>query len=365
MRDNTTNNTLLALGGVGALIGIGLLFTFERPPIETVQGGFRGTSMGQVYNPRTVNRLAAVNQVPPAPEPADPGGERARDVFQNVQVLGHLSVEQFNRIMQVMTEWIYPRENIADGCNGCHVPGNFAAEDIYTKHVARRMLQMTMALNSTWQVHTQEVGVTCWTCHRGQAVPAYVWSQQPVSSNGGGFATGPGEQNRPGRQVGLASLPNDPFTPYLWRAEEIRMQGRDQHPRPNSRQSIQQTEWNYALMMHMSTALGVNCTFCHNSRAFSSWEESPPQRLTAWHGIRMVRDINNTYIEPLRERFPPHRLGPLGDTLKVNCATCHQGVYQPMFGAPMIRDYPELLPPPEQRRAEAPAPGWVAGPRLP
>jgi photosynthetic reaction center cytochrome c subunit len=101
----------------------------------------------------------------------------------------------------------------------------------------------------------------------------------------------------------------------------------------------------------MSTALGVNCTFCHNSRSFSSWETSPPQRLTAWHGIRMVRNINNEYIEALRPVFPPNRLGPMGDTLKVNCATCHQGVFQPLYGAEMLKDYPELNPPP--RRAEA------------
>jgi photosynthetic reaction center cytochrome c subunit len=364
MKMNTTNMTLLGLAGIGAVIGFGLLFTFERLPVQTVQGGFRGTSMGQVINPRLAVVREARNQAPPAPEPADPGGDRASAVFENVQVLGHLSVEQFNRIMQVMTEWIYPNENIAEGCNGCHVPGNFAAEDIYTKHVARRMLQMTMSLNSTWESHTQDVGVTCWTCHRGQAVPEYVWSQPVPGQGGGGFLTGPGEQNRPGRQVGLASLPSDPFVPFLAGDNEIRVIGPGQHPQrgAESRTSIQQTEWTYGLMMHMSTSLGVNCTFCHNSRSFFRWEDSPPQRLTAWHGIRMVRDINNTYIEPLRERFPANRLGPMGDTLKVNCTTCHQGVYQPMYGAPMRQDYPELLPPP-QRRAEADQPGMVSGPR--
>jgi photosynthetic reaction center cytochrome c subunit len=113
------------------------------------------------------------------------------------------------------------------------------------------------------------------------------------------------------------------------------------------------TEWTYALMMHMSTSLGVNCTYCHNSRSFAEWAESPPARTTAWHGIRMVRDINMSYIEPLKPlwvRNPtgpaegPHgpRLGAMGDPLKVNCATCHQGVNRPLNGAPMLRDFPEL-----------------------
>jgi photosynthetic reaction center cytochrome c subunit len=70
----------------------------------------------------------------------------------------------------------------------------------------------------------------------------------------------------------------------------------------------------------------------------------------------MVREINNTYIDPLtplwaaNRRGPPEagaaaglaRLGPHGDALKTNCLTCHQGAHKPLLGAPMLRDYPEL-----------------------
>jgi photosynthetic reaction center cytochrome c subunit len=95
-------------------------------------------------------------------------------------------------------------------------------------------------------------------------------------------------------------------------------------------------------MMHMSDSLGVNCTYCHNSRAWYSWEQSHPQRVIAWYGIRMVRALNNEYLVPLGPTYPEHRLGPLGDAPKANCATCHQGVYKPLYGADMIGDYPEL-----------------------
>lgn len=98
-------------------------------------------------------------------------------------------------------------------------------------------------------------------------------------------------------------------------------------------------------MMHMSTGLGVNCTFCHNSRQFSSWAESRPQRVTAWHGIKMVGDINTEYLDPLAGVFPANRKGPMGDVLKVNCATCHNGVNKPLYGVSMAKDYPELLRP--------------------
>jgi photosynthetic reaction center cytochrome c subunit len=107
--------------------------------------------------------------------------------------------------------------------------------------------------------------------------------------------------------------------------------------------TILHTEETYALMMHISDGLGVNCTYCHNSRSFKSWDGAPPQRTTAWHGIRMARDLNNNYLEPLTKDFPANRLGPLGDVAKVNCATCHQGVYKPLYGAPMAKSYPELL----------------------
>ena len=45
----------------------------------------------------------------------------------------------------------------------------------------------------------------------------------------------------------------------------------------------------------------------------------------------------------IRDRWlPAYRQGPLGDAQKVNCATCHQGAYQPLLGANMLADYPNL-----------------------
>ena len=94
--------------------------------------------------------------------------------------------------------------------------------------------------------------------------------------------------------------------------------------------------------MNFSQSLGVNCTYCHNSRSWADWSQSPPQRLTAWYGIRMVRELNNEYLNPLHDVFPAARLGPTGDSPKVNCATCHNGVYKPLFGVSMAKDFPEL-----------------------
>jgi photosynthetic reaction center cytochrome c subunit len=144
------------------------------------------------------------------------------------------------------------------------------------------------------------------------------------------------------KMVGKSSLTIDPYSLYLAGSDPIGVGGPTALPTGHVA-SILHTENTYALMMHMSDGLGVNCTYCHNTRNFKTWESSPPQRTTAWHGIRMARDLNNNYLEPLAKSFPAARLGPLGDVAKVNCGTCHQGVYKPLYGAPMAKNYPELL----------------------
>ncbi len=326
--------TALALGGLL------LLSACERPPMDSVQHGYRGTGMVQVYNPRLLETVIKDNVVPPAQPPASPDGPRAGDVYQNVQVLGDLSVGEFTRLMVSMTAWVAPEQ----GCTYCHAGGNFADDSLYTKVVARKMVQMTQTVNSKWQNHVAQTGVTCYTCHRGQPVPKAVWftaNSQPQGSNFIGDKDG---QNTPAKATNYATLPYDPFTPYLLGAEPIRVNGTTALPAGND-SSIQRTEKTYSLMNHMSSSLGVNCTYCHNTNAFGSWEGAPPQRVTAYYGIRMARELNNEYMLPLTDIFPANRKGELGDVAKVNCTTCHQGAYKPLLGQSMLKDHPELAAP--------------------
>jgi len=329
---NTRFKWLVALAASAFLVGC------ERPPIEVDQDGFRGTAMGDVINPRTEAELEAANQVPDPQPAAVAAGPLAGDIYQNVQVLGDLHVPQFTRLMQALTEWVAPEE----GCTYCHVGENFAAEDIYTKHVSRRMLQMTAAINKNWTDHVADTGVTCYTCHRGNNIPEYVWATNAMAGEEPrmlGYRDG---QNMPAETVAWASLPADPFTPYLvGEGNEIRVTGPEALPSGHET-GLRPSEHSFALMMHMSDSLGVNCTYCHNTRNFAGWEGSPPQRVTAWHGIRMVRETNNDYVVPLTDRVPDKRKGPLGDILKTNCTTCHQGLNKPLYGVSMLEDYPEL-----------------------
>jgi len=324
----------LQLAGVSGLV---LLAGCERPPMESVQHGYRGTGMVQVYNPSQLEKSVEANQVPEAQPPAAAEGPKAGQVYQNVKVLGDLSVGQFARLMTSMTSWVAPGE----GCAYCHNPANFAEDSKYTKVVARRMVEMTQFINTNWKSHVADTGVTCYTCHRGQPVPQAVWFKSAEQPLGAIFIGDKAGQNSPAASVKLTSLPNDPFTPFLLQANEIRVNGTTALPSGN-RQSIKQAEWTYGLMTHMASSLGVNCTYCHNTQSFGKWEGGPPQRTTAWHGIRMARNLNLDYLEPLTDTFPAHRKGELGDVAKLNCATCHQGAYKPLNGASMLKDYPEL-----------------------
>ncbi|MBM3389152.1 MAG: photosynthetic reaction center cytochrome c subunit [Betaproteobacteria bacterium] len=329
---------VIALGTLLALAGCERGAPFERPPVDSVQSGYRGTGMLQVYNPRILEPQIEQNQPPAALPPASSEGPKASQVYQNVKVLGDLSVAEFARHMTAITAWVSPNE----GCVYCHNPANFAEDSKYTKVVARRMIQMTQHINVDWQQHVSNTGVTCYTCHRGQPVPSKIWFTAPGQNKGADFIGNKNAQNTPDQDsVKGASLPYDHYTEYFKEAKPIRVAGNTALPTGN-RASIQQGEYTYGLMMHMSDSLGVNCTYCHNSRNFGDWSQSPPQRTTAWYGIRMVRDLNLDYMEDLTSIFPVGRKGPLGDVAKVNCATCHQGAYKPLYGAKMAKDHPEL-----------------------
>lgn len=328
-------------GAFAALLLAAALGGCEAPPQEASQNGYRGTGMNQIVSPERVEALKAANVVPEAQPEADATGPRASQSYQNVQVLGHLSEGEFLRVMTAITEWVAPEQ----GCAYCHNVENLADDSLYTKKVSRRMLQMTQTINSNWSAHVAQTGVTCYTCHRGQPVPQNIWFND-TGHVASGSAADPMGQNTPLKANAYASLPRDPLSKLLVSPDAvIRVAGTTALSTDKPGASIASTEATYSLMNHMSTSLGVNCTFCHNTRSFSTWESSPPQRVTAWHGIQMVRALNTTYLDPLKATYPAERLGPEGDAPKAGCATCHQGVNKPLNGVSMLKDYLKELSP--------------------
>ncbi len=346
-------NLLVPVGAAGAILIGGIMFAtagWDLPPVDSVQYGYRGIAMEQVLDRESVAKLAAIN-VPPAEDslnygapipPATEGEPKIKDLpeqYKNVQLLGDLTEAQFLSYMTNIAAWVAPKEGDNASCAYCHNLENMADDSKYTHKVARRMIKMTNTINQDWKTHVGNTGVVCYTCHRGQPVPANVLFTDPGPSKipvtWVGWRNG---QNVDGKYVGHTSLPTNALTAFLLGDREIRVHTLTALPNGNKNRTMD-AEWTYGLMVHMSEALGVNCTFCHNSRAFNAWDESPPQRVTAWHGIRMVRAINNTYLEPLQSVFPPNRLGPTGDAPKAMCSTCHQGVNKPLGGKSMLESY--------------------------
>ncbi len=343
-------------GLLGALLlSAATVATYKKT--EAVQLGNPGLAMEEI---QTRTELAAKSEanVVPAPLPAaSHDGQLAVDAYKNVQVLGHLSSGEFTRLMTAMTLWVAPN----NGCAYCHAPQRDAkgeivrdedgspqadlnklwSDELYAKRVARRMLQMTMHINGDWKQHVQKTGVTCYTCHRGNPVPSNIWFDEPDSNNPEGAMGNRAGQNAPSTLTGLTSLPSSSLRPFLAGEDDIRVQSTEAINSGN-RSSIKEAEWTYGLMIHFSKSLGVNCTYCHNTRSMGVWDTSPLTRTTAWYGIRMVRKLNKDFLEPLASTLPPERHGALGDGPKLSCATCHQGAYKPLLGVSMLGDYAEL-----------------------
>jgi photosynthetic reaction center cytochrome c subunit len=326
--------------GIGSAAAVLLLSGCELGPKVSTQTGYRGTGVQQIVDRNNIVQAAVI---PPEAYPLPPeGGPTAAQTYQNVQVLGAVSAERFNHLMAQMNQWVAPPEQ---GCNYCHNPENMASDEKYTKVVARRMLQMTQNINSKWSSHVKQTGVTCYTCHRGNPVPANVWTMtQPANANIDTIRGNKRGQNSPDPNVGYASLPSDPFAAYFGGQgeDQIRVASNQALASPMHVKSTKDAERSYGLMMHLSTALGVNCTYCHNSQSFRAWNLSSAQRATAYYGIRMVGDSNKNYISSLQAVFPANRKGPHGDPYKVNCTTCHQGQSKPLGGVSMIAQAPSL-----------------------
>ena len=240
---------LLLVTGVAAVI----LHQAEHPPIVGIQRGFRGTGLVYLYNPRTMASLNEANRIPVSVPYAGNEGAKAGTVYKNVQVLDDVPAGEFTRLMVNMAIWVAPTQ----GCAACHDVTNLADDSLYTKVVARRMLQMVRHINADWTAHVAETGVTCYTCHRGQLVPPNIWFNNPGPQQAGGFAQVAAGKNHPTEVAGHSALPLDPLTPFLEDVNDIRVQSTTAL-RAADHQSIKQTEWTYALMMNISQSLGVN-----------------------------------------------------------------------------------------------------------
>jgi photosynthetic reaction center cytochrome c subunit len=89
-----------------------------------------------------------------------------------VKVLTGLTVPEFEAEMQLMTQ------ALGLSCGSCHARGNFASDANPRKLAARRMIEMTKALNAQYfgayqpaEGQSRLGRVTCFTCHQGDTRP--------------------------------------------------------------------------------------------------------------------------------------------------------------------------------------------------
>lgn len=354
-KENPTNifGPAILIGALGGAVFVAILLVNFGQPYNTtsLQTGPRGTGMSvpefsaQVIQPDpTIEEY--YTEEPYVPE----GGEElAKDIYENVQVLGELTEDNFNRLMLAMTQWVAPD----DGCAYCHGDVDleeYGKDDLYTKVVSRRMIEMTQNINENWDGHVNgvaEVGVNCYTCHRGENVPSDIWFNiSPVTEATSGWAS---VQNRATSLSQSTSLPSHALEVYLTDPDSyVNVHDLESHVAgvpglTEDVHTIQKTEMTFSLMNYFANSLGVNCVFCHNSRAFYDGAEVTPQWGLALLGRQMVIEMNTEYLIPLKGTYPENRLGPIyADAPKAACRTCHKGYQRPMQGLNVIADWPEL-----------------------
>ena len=341
---------LVGTAGAGA-VAAALLVSYGQPgALDTLQTGPKGIGMVVVDRAGGAEDPTIAEYYTEPPYPPEAGEPLAGEVYENVQVLAEVPEGNFNRLMVAITQWVSPDE----GCAYCHAQaeeGLYADDTLYTKVVSRRMIQMTQYLNDEWYAHMNsnaEVGVNCYSCHRGENVPSEIWFRiDPVVGSTDGWGE---RQNRFTAQSEYTSLPSDALYQYLYEDERITVHDLDSRvpDRPSDPEvaTWQDAERTFSLMNYFANSLGVNCVFCHNSRAFHDASQYTPQWATASLGIPMVQETNQIYLEPLRDVYPDHRLGPAyADAPKAACKTCHKGYSKPLGGMNVIADWPELAAP--------------------
>jgi len=87
----------------------------------------------------------------------------AEQVFKNIQVFKGIPADQLIPTMQFVAA------SLGVECDFCHVQGAFDKDDKKPKQIARKMVEMMVAINAdNFDRHRQ---VTCYSCHRGSAHP--------------------------------------------------------------------------------------------------------------------------------------------------------------------------------------------------
>jgi hypothetical protein len=92
-------------------------------------------------------------------------GQKASEVYKNIQVLKDIDSTELIPVMQYMAE------SLGVGCDFCHVATGSDKDDKAMKVKARKMIRMTREINKNH--FDGEMSVSCTVCHRGSELPAF------------------------------------------------------------------------------------------------------------------------------------------------------------------------------------------------
>jgi photosynthetic reaction center cytochrome c subunit len=336
-------------------LALGTLFILLVPtwdlPVKGTQLGWRASSMIQWANDDP--QVTQMNQPPPKVQAVPPDPRPATEAYKNVKVLTDVNAGQFMALQYAMTAWVAPQQ----GCAFCHEGNDYASDANPHKQAARVMLQMTRHINADWTNHVGTSGVTCYSCHRSRPVPSAMWfPRTPAPENP--WIDKQEDWNEASRTV-RGFFPVAGYEEYLLQDEAGVAQSRTALPTGEVAAQVVVKRL-YEMMMQMSDGIGVNCGYCHNSRAFTDWQQSTPARWTGYYGIEMTRDINRNFIAPLATVIPQTRqplitpLPPVVPTREAGvlpgngmalCKTCHYGLPKPLDAAGMLQEFPGLKGP--------------------
>jgi hypothetical protein len=201
----------------------------------------------------------------------------AEDVYKNIEVF---KGKPATRLLPAM---LALRELLGVECSYCHTPLDWENEDKKTKQKARQHFDMIGYLNHDHFADKNKV--SCWTCHRGESVPArYVADDEMVKRMAQMIAIPAGEGDKPAEQVfkNIQTLKGVPASRFPF------------------------------IMTFFSQSLGVRCGHCHVP---NQWEkDDKPQKETARKMLAMVTATIHKYY---------------GNTGPIGCFTCHHGSPQP------------------------------------
>lgn len=96
------------------------------------------------------------------PLPASSKEKRAEQEYKNIQLLKGIPAE---RLMNIMFSF---KSSLNVDCDFCHIKDAFEKDDKPMKLVARKMIKRMNEINRDGAGGR----VTCYTCHRGQKIPA-------------------------------------------------------------------------------------------------------------------------------------------------------------------------------------------------